>query len=162
MVPAMPPRASVRDLLADLLSQPVSVAGSAAQQLDGGRRAQLAVYRLDDGTTAALCVAELELAVAAAAAIAGQPASAVTSATRQGDLDGELAECFRETVNVLSRLLNSPTTAHVTLAGVHAVPGQVPADVARLALAPAARADYRVTVEGYGAGTLTFLGGRDD
>lgn len=153
----LPARASVRDLLADLLSQPVSVGAGAAQQLDGERRSQLAVYRFDDGSVAALCVAELDLAVAAAAAIAGMPAAAVAAATARSELDGDLAECYRETVNVLSRLLNSPTTPHVVLAGVHPVPGQVPADVARLALAPAARADYRVTVAGYGGGALTFL-----
>jgi hypothetical protein len=83
----------------------------------------------------------------------GEAASALES----GTLTGDLVEFYREVVNVLSRLLNSPSTPHVVLADVFEAPGQVPADVASVALEPAVRYDYRVSIDSYGAGAMTLL-----
>jgi hypothetical protein len=74
-----------------------------------------------------------------------------------GALTGDLEEFFREVVNVLAKLLNSPTTPHVRLGEVYRLPGPVPVAVAGLVLEPAARDDHRVTIDGYGPGSMTFL-----
>lgn len=154
----LPARTSIRDLLTDLLGCKVSVTDGPRQQLDPGRKAQLAVYRFDDGELAALCVADHDLACSAGAAIADLPPEDVVEARNSGELEGDLSEFYRETVNVLSRLLNTPETPHVVLEQVHPVPGQVPSDVASMAVAPGLRVDLAVAVEGYGGGAMTLLG----
>jgi hypothetical protein len=49
-------------------------------------------------------------------------------------------------------------TPHVVLRELVAVPGQIPADLAKIASAPEQRQDWQVSVEGYGEGVLTLLG----
>lgn len=158
MAVPIPVRASIRDLLRDLLQRPVSVTDGSPQVLDPGRLAHAAVFEYDEGPTAAVCVCDAALAGGSGAAIAMLPAEDAT-AVQQGDapLDGDLLEFFREVANVFGKLLNSPTTPHVLLRGLHPVPGAVPADVARVITTPGARADYQVAIDGYGQGTLTLL-----
>ena len=155
----MPARASYRDLLRDLLSRAVTVRGATGQHLDPDRPAYLAGYRYDDGQPAAVVVADLGLATAVSAAIAMLPPQETRGKVQeQGRLDDELLEFFREVVNVGAKLLNSPTTGHVVLRDVVAVPGEVPQDLAQLATTPSQRQDWHVTVDGYGEGVLTLLG----
>jgi hypothetical protein len=154
---AVPFRASVRDLLTDLLGRKVAVADAEPFVLAPERPAMLATYRFDDGEMAAAAACDLPLAASAGAAIGMLPAGEFDAG---GDrMDDELAEFFHEVVNVFAKLLNSPTTAHVVLRDVYPVPGDVRADVARLVLEPGGRLDYRVEVEGYGAGTMVLLTG---
>ncbi len=153
----LPVRASVRDLLADLLGRSVTVDRGDPQVLAASRPAYAASYVLDAGTPTALCVCDLALASRAGAAIGMLPASEATEQIEANALTGDVEEFFREVVNILAKLLNSPTTPHVKLAGVHPVPGPVPAAVAAVALEPADRVDYTVTIDGYGSGALTVL-----
>lgn len=153
---AVPFRASVRDLLTDLLARKVVVTDADPFVLTEERRALLASYRFDDGTVAAAAVCDVPLAASAGAAIAMTPADEVE---HDDGLDDETKEFFHEVVNVFAKLLNSPTTPHVVLREMHTVPGRVPADVAGFVLEPGGRFDYRVSIEGYGAGTMVVLTG---
>jgi hypothetical protein len=156
---AVPVRASVRDLLSDLLGCSTRVVDGAAQKLSTERPAMLAVYRRDDGTPAAVCVSDQDFAIRAGAAIAMMPLEEAMPPGAPRELDGDLLEFFREVVNVLAKLLNSPATPHVALREVQPVPGEVLRDVAELIASPAQRCDYRVTLEGYGDGVITLLAG---
>ncbi|MFA9446393.1 hypothetical protein [Egicoccus sp. AB-alg6-2] len=155
----MPARASYRDLLRDLLGRTVTVRSAGGQQLDPARPAYLAGYRFDDGSAAAVAVADLSLATAVAASIAMlPPVETRTQVEAAGALDEELLEFFHEVVNVAAKLMNSPTTPHVVLREVTAVPGDVAEDLAGIATTPQRRQDWQVTVDGYGEGVLTLLG----
>lgn len=155
----LPMRSSVRDLLADLLDREIKVDRGALQVLEEGRAAFAASYIRDDGAPAAVCVCDLSLAVGSGAAIGMVPPAAASAEAAAGELVGDTEEFFREVVNVLAKLLNSPTTPHVRLDAVYTVPGEVPAAVAAVVLAPAERADYRVAIDGYGVGRMTLLVG---
>lgn len=154
-----PVRASVRDLLTDLVGRPVTVTTApVAIGLDPERPSYAATYRCDDGRAAAMAVCDLDAALALGAAIGMTPrADAEAEVGRHGRLAGDLEEFFREVVNVLARLLNSPTSPHVALREVDVVPGEVRADAARVARRPAARLDVQVQVEGFDPGTLAVL-----
>ena len=155
MVP-VPPRASVRDLLRDLLGQPVRV--EPGQTLDlSERRALLAAYRLDEGGPAAAMISEVPLAAGAGAAIGMMSPGEIEDPSEVTDPESELFEFYHEVANVLAKLLNSPITPHVVLRELHAVPGEVPGDLARLGLAPSARVDYRVRIGEFDSGLLTLL-----
>lgn len=153
----VPPRASYRDLLRDLLGRTVEVRPGPPQHLDEDRSAYLASYRFDDGEVAGLGVVDLTFAAAAAAAIGMAPASEVADAERAGALGEEPLEFLHEVVNVAAKLLNSPTTPHVTLRELLPVPGEVDDVVAQVATSPRVRHDWKVAVEGYGEGCLTLL-----
>lgn len=155
-----PVRASIRDLLADLVGKQVRVdAATMPLALTAEEPAYAATYRFDDGRVAALTVCDLT-----AAACLGASLGFMSKADADKELEehgrrlaGDLEEFFREVVNVLAKLLNSPTSPHVALRELDAVPGQVRADSARVALRPGARMDATVTVEGFEAGRLAVL-----
>jgi hypothetical protein len=155
----MPARASYRDLLRDLLGQQVTIRPGPDQELEPKRPSYLACYRFDDGEVAALVVADLNLSTAMSAAIGMMPPVETRAEVAEaGKLEGDLLEFLHEVVNVGAKLLNSPTTPHVVLRELEAVPGEVPEDLAAIATEPDQRQDWLVTVDGYGEGLLTLLG----
>lgn len=154
----LPTRAALRDLLSDLVGQPVAIAESTGQALQPERPARGAVYRRDDGSVAALCVLDRDLATAVGAGLGGLPAPDASAAVDEaGDLGGELDEYVREVVNIVAKLLNTPGAPHVALRDVRRLPGEVPSDEASVLLTPRRRVDYRVRVDGYPQGTVTFV-----
>lgn len=154
----LPARASFRDLIRDLLGRDVQVRPGLAQHLAEDAPAYLAAYRFDDGEVAALAVTDLRLSAAAGAAIAGLPPDETWIQVQQDNaLDEELREFLHEVVNVTSRLFNSPSTPHVRFREHVMVPGELSEDIAALALRPRVRHDWSVEIDGYGAGTVTFL-----
>jgi len=155
----LPARASFRDLLRDLLGRDIQVRPGGAQELDAAQPAYLAAYRFDEGDVAALAVTDLRLSTAAGAAIAALPPQETWQTVQEaGALDEELTEFLYEVVNITAKLLNSPSTPHVVVRDHVAVPGEVSSDIAEVATAPHVRHDWTVTIDGYGEGTVTFLG----
>lgn len=154
----IPVRATVRDLLRDLLGAKVTVTEDTMQQLDPERPAYLATYRQDDGRPVAATIVDLTGAAAMGGAI-GMMAASDVAAEMEGKstLEGDLRDFFGEVVNVFGKLLNSPTTKHVKLDGLHPVPGEVPASVAAVVKDPKARVDYTITIEGHPSGILTLV-----
>jgi hypothetical protein len=156
----VPVRASVRDLLRDLLGCATKVKDAPAPQvLSTDKPALVAIYRRDDGSAAAACVSDQDFAARAGAAIAMMPLADAMPHDPAKGLDEDIAELFHEVVNVLAKLMNSPTSPHVTLREVLQLPGNVPADIAALVTGPGKRSDYRVDLDGFGEGTLTLLAG---
>lgn len=153
----IPVRASVRDLLSDLLARPVQVTAGTPPALDAQGSAWAATYVRDDGVAAAVCVCDTPLAVSSGAAIGMVPAATAADEAATGELTGDTLEFFREVVNVLAKLLNSPASPHVRLGTLYSLPGEVPGDVASIVLHPRHRTDFDVDVDGYGRGSMTVL-----
>ena len=154
----VPVRATVRDLLRDLVGARVTATEDGQQVLSEERSSYLSVYRRDDGTPVAATIVDLTAAAALGGAIGMMSAADVEEALGDASaLEGDLYEFFAEVVNVFAKLLNSPTTKHVRLDGVLPVPGDVPPDVARVVLEPRTRIDYTIEVEGHRRGILTLV-----
>lgn len=154
----IPVRASVRDLLSDLLATPVTIREGDPQELDPERAAYCSVYCRDDGEPVAALITDLTAAASLGAALGSTSLSEAQEAVAGGDaLSGDLLDAFGEVANVFARLLNSPTTKHVALGGTHRVPGEVEQRVASLVLEPRARVDYAVAVDGQSTGVLTLV-----
>lgn len=156
----MPSRASVRDLLTDLLGRPVRVEAASPLVLSRARAAYLSAFRRDDGGVGGALVANREAAISTAAALGMVPEARLAQEIGEdGALRGELLDFFHEVANVLSKLLNSASSPRVVLRELLPVPGMVPADVAAFVRAPGSRADYRIEVEGASPGMFTLLSG---
>ena len=153
----IPPRASIRDLLGDLLGHAIVVGESDLQRLAPERTAYASVYRRDDGTVAASLVCDLDLAASCGAAIGMMGPEAAVAATDGGQLDEDTLEFFQEVSNVFAKLLNAANAPHVVVRETVPLPGEVPREVAEVLLEPGERVDLRVEVDGYGPGTMTLL-----
>ena len=155
----LPARASFRDLMRDLVGQPVTVRPGPPLELTPDRPSYLAGYRFDAGDAAAMAVSDLTLAAAAGAAIGMMPPKeSLEEVAAAGALEGDLLEFFHEVVNVAARLLNSPSTPHVVLRSLDPVPGPIAADLVEIARTPSVRHDWTVTIQGYGEGRIALLG----
>lgn len=120
----------------DLLGRGTAVDKVPPLVLEEDQPAVIAEYRTDDGAVGAICLVDAEFAIRTAGALTMVPPAAVADTVRKGDVSHSL-ENFREIVNILASLLNSPKTSHLRLAVLHVVPGDLP--------------------EGYGAGRLSLL-----
>ncbi len=153
----MPVRAAVRDLLTDLLGRRARVSSAPPQGLTAEQPALCGIYRLDDGLPVAVFVGDQDLAARAGAALAAMPLEEALPSDPAAGLAEDVRDCFKEVLNVMTKLLNNPTAPHTVLREVVALPGRVAADVAELISQPGQRSDYRVEVDGYGEGTITLL-----
>ena len=140
----------------DLLGRGTAVDKVTPLILEEDQPAVIAEYCTDEGRVGAICLVDAEFAIRTAGALTMVPPAAVADTLRKGDLSDAL-ENFREIVNILASLLNSPKTSHLRLAGVHVVPGDLPDGVSSLVEKPAFRRDFAVQIEGYGNGRLSLL-----
>lgn len=152
----VPIQEDIRDLLMDLLGRGVAVDKVPPLVLEEDQPAVIAEYRTDEGAVGAICLVDAEFAIRTAGALTMVPPAAVADNLRKGDVSESL-ENFREIVNILASLLNSPKTSHLRLAGLHVVPGDLPDGVSSLVASPEFRRDFAVQIEGYGAGRLSLL-----
>jgi hypothetical protein len=152
----VPIQEDIRDLLMDLLGRGAAVDKVSPLVLEDDQPAVIAEYRTDEGAVGAVCLVDAEFAIRTAGALTLVPPAAVADTLRRGELTESL-ENFREIVNILAQLLNSPKTSHLRLAGVHVVPGDLPDGVAALVQRPEFRRDFAVQIEGYGQGRMSLL-----
>jgi len=153
----VPIQEDIRDLLVDLLGRGAAVDKVGRLDLEEDEAAVVAEYVTDEGDVGALCIVDGPFATRTGAALSMVPAAVAEESVRRNEVPDHLLENFREIVNILARLLNSPRTAHLRLSGVHVLPGDLPAGVTLLRDAPEFRRDFAVQIEGYGAGRLSLL-----
>jgi hypothetical protein len=154
----VPIQEDIRDVLLGLLGRGVAVDKVGVLELADDDAGAVAEFVTEDDEVGALCVMDGPFVVRGGAALVLVPQSAAEDDLARGELEAHL-EVAGEVVNVLARLLNSPSTPHLRLAGVHRLPGDLPEGVTALLAAPAFRRDFAVTIEGYGDGRLSLLVG---
>jgi hypothetical protein len=154
----VPIQEDIRDLLHELLGRGVAVDKVGPIELDEDEPFAIAEYLTDDDQVAALCILDGPFAVRAGAALVLVPAAVAEESLRKNEVEEQFFEYVQEVLNILSRLLNSPSTPHLRLQSVHRLPGAtLPDGVTALRDGPAFRRDFAVTIEGYGDGRFSLL-----
>jgi hypothetical protein len=155
----LPMLEAIRDLVGDLLSRGCAVDKTADRlELSPEIPVVLAEYIDEDGDVAGVAVADLPFACRSGSALVMMPPAVAEEAIRAGELDGDMLDCFREVVNVLTRLMNSSETPHVKLRAVYQSGQLLPGELRVLLRGERARRrDYAVTIEEYGEGRLAVL-----
>lgn len=148
----VPIQEDIRDLLGDLIGRGVAVE-RASPLADPPL---VAVYVTKDDKVGALCVCDIPFAILAGAALVMVPAAGAKDRAAEGDLGDTDLELAHEVMNVLARVMNTPSTPHLRLAGFHHR-HDLPDEAAPLLAAPAVRKDFVATIEGYGEGRLGLL-----
>jgi len=152
----MPIPEDVGDLLADLLGKPTAVSKARAFDLDDEESQWLTARYVDDrDVLIGACVCDLPFAAMSATALAMIPAVVANEAIAAGSLEAGLRENTYEVVNIMSKLLNGPSHAHLRLTEL--VDG-IPEDARRLIDRAPGRKFYDVTVVGYPNGRISLIG----
>ena len=170
-MPLFPPEAKIplpiqealRDFFVDLLGKgAVAEKGTA---FDAARAAEtegkhylIGLWTDDRGRPSALCITELLLAAAMGAALVLAPATALPEVQRTNVMPENLLENYREVLNILTSMMNSPKTPHLRLSEVLTFPAeQLPNAAFDLMTTPGQRRDYLLRIEGYADGRLALL-----
>jgi hypothetical protein len=153
----VPIQEDIRDLLGTLLGKAVEVGKVSKLEFEEGDAGVIAEFVTDAGSTDALCLVDAAFAVRASGALIMIPVPAVEQKVARHQIEDDDVEVLHEVVNVLSKLLNSASTPHLKLEGMHRVPGELPEGVNALLAKPEFRRDFAVFIEGYGEGRFSLL-----
>ncbi|AXV05404.1 CheY-like receiver [Euzebya pacifica] len=154
----LPDREALRDLFSDLLSKTCAVERiDDGVALSPGTVAVIAEYVDADGEAAGAAIADLPFACRSGSALVMMPPTVADEALEAAEIDGDMFDCFKEVVNVLSRVLNSPDSPHVKLRGMYRVGELLPGGVRTLLQDGDRRRHFTVDIEEYGTGVLTVV-----
>lgn len=150
----MPVPERVGEFLTDLVGRSVIAEKRDELDFDADDAVYLsAVYVDDNGEVAGACVADLAFAAHSGAALAMIPKPVAVESIAAGELSETLAENFHEVANIVTALLNGPSSAHLKMRDIAA---DVPEEVRALVLRAAGRRQYTVTVNDYGSGSFAL------
>ncbi len=151
---ALPDAGAVARLVTSLIGKQVTQkAGAVLKRLPEGGVA--GVFRNDAQEIVVLVLADVSLAAATGAALAMIPATAAQDAARSGVLPPNMAENFREVVNVMSGLLTGSGNRAVRLTEFSV--GAMPEQAGDVFSTPGGRLDLELDIQGYGKGALSFI-----
>lgn len=146
----------VGDLLADLLGKPTAVSKARSfDYADEDDQWLTARYVNDRDELIGACICDLPFVATAATALAMIPAVVANEAISAGSIEPSLRDNAYEVVNIMSKLLNGPSHAHLRLTEL--VDG-IPDDARQLAERAPGRKHYDVTVVGYPNGRMSLIG----
>lgn len=118
----------------------------------------IGIYHDQQGRLAALSLADLRFAAATGAALGMIPAAAAADAVKEGALSDTLLENYREVSNILSSVLNSPTSPHLKSVGAWTTDdAELPDEVWGVIADARKRREFAVTIDGYGDGRLGIV-----
>jgi hypothetical protein len=126
-------------------------------QIDEDAPAILAEFVSDEETVGALCLVDHRAAISLGGALVGVPPEAVQQAVDGYKLDDDAIENVREVVNVMAQLFNSDFTPHVRFRELHRQPGKLPDGAQALRKKPLAARHFKVSIDGYVDGTVSFM-----
>jgi hypothetical protein len=154
----LPIQEDVRDLLSDLLGRQVLAVKGEPLALDH-EPGVVGSYVTGDDTVCALAAADIDFACRSGAALSMVPVVVAEESLRAGRISESLLDNTHEVINIASRLVNSPLSPHLRLARLYVTPGDLPDEIESLLARPAARRDFAVTIDGYGAGRISLMRG---
>ena len=150
---------TIQQIIGDLLGRSVTITRGDTFVLDPGTPAVVSDYLAEDGAIAAVCITDLRLSNALGAALTMVDPATVEESVRKAEIDDKNLENLAEIVKIMARLFNHDDCAHLRWNNAHAVPGELPVETVALMKNPAARRDFDVTVDEYGAGKLAVIVG---
>ncbi len=167
-MPLIPPASKIplpiqevlKDFFVDLLGK--GAAASKGRELklkpDGEAKYVVAVYEDKYDRVGALCISELMMAAVGGAALVLAAPTILPEVEAAQQLPANLLDNYREVVNILASVLNTPSTPHLRLTSIHTWPDEdLPAEAWGVIETPGNRRDFEITVDGYGGGRLSIL-----
>jgi hypothetical protein len=152
------PRAdALEEVLQAMVGTEVRVVREKEATIDNDAPSVVAEYIGDEDSVGVLCVVDHVAALSLGSALVGVAPEAAQQAIGDYKLDDDAIDNVREVVNVMAQLFNSDFTPHVRFAEVHRQPGKLPEATQALRRKPLATRHYRVSVEKYSSGRVSFL-----
>jgi hypothetical protein len=153
----LPKAVDVQQMLGMLYSDGFSVKSGSAVSADLGSKSLVAVYVDDDNKPVTACVSDYPFTAFAGGALTRIPKGGAEDMASSGDFSEMILSNVYEIMNICSRLFMDSNTPHLRLDRSYSKPDLAPDDVRAMLSSTKARADFEVTIPGYGNGKLSFL-----
>ncbi len=153
----LPAPKELRDLLRDLVDREVTLRPGPPFAVSDFYPASIATFVDARLTVRAAVALDLPLSAFAGAAAALVPVATATSAIQAGAVTGSLSTSLSEACSVLASLFNVGNAPHLRLYAAHLAGAALPADARMRTQVLGRRADFYVTVAGYGTGRLAIV-----
>ena len=153
----VPTSAAVEEVLGAMVGSEVKVAVDRAPVIDDDAPAVIAEFVSDQETVGALCFVDHAAAISLGGALIGAAPEAVQQAIDGYKLDDDAIDNVREVVNVMAQLFNSDFTPHVRFRELHRQPGKLPDGAQALRTKPLATRHFKVSIDGYATGIVSFM-----
>jgi hypothetical protein len=151
--PAIP---ALREMLEMMLGRGVTVTDAGWAPPAGAVPVAVGVY-VDDAEALAGCAwVDLPLAAAMGAAMSMVPKARVEECVQTGEVVPDFQENLHEVLNIASALLNTEDSGHVRIRTLELLAAGLSEDTLTLLADPRAAGYYRVSVEEYGDGLMSF------
>jgi len=154
---AVPKEVEVQEMLGMLYDAGLTVKSGENQAIEAGSKNLIAVYVDDADQPVTACACDYNFTAFAGAALTKIPKGGAEDAASSGDFSGTMLGNLNEVMNICSRLYMNSSTPHLRLDKTYSSPDDVPEDVKPILSNSAGRADYDVSIPGYGDGKLAFL-----
>ena len=117
----------------------------------------LCTYTDQNDALGGVWLCDVPMATRAGGALSMIPPNGLIDALAQNELGENVAENFREIVNVAASLFNSTNTPHLKLKEMMIKPAEYPQDVQCLINYPGGRQDFKINITEYGEGSVTLI-----
>ncbi len=153
----VPTMAEVSEFLTSLVGKTVEVTAGEAWPYNPERFCAVAVFISDENKPLVVLTADLVFASNIGAALTLIPPEVAKESQGTGLLADDLAENFREVINICTTLFHGPHVPHLKLSGVFLKAGEVSDEVKKIIAKPSLRGDYSANIPQYNGGKLALL-----
>ncbi|HID81297.1 MAG TPA: hypothetical protein EYH06_03325 [Chromatiales bacterium] len=154
---ATPKEIEVQEMLGMLYDAGLSVKSGDALATEAGSKSLIALYVDDEDQPVTVCACDYNFTAFAGAALTKIPKGGAEDAASSGDFSGAILGNLNEVMNICSRLFMNSSTPHLRLDKTYNSPDEIPEGAKQILSSSAGRADFDVTIPGYGDGKLAFI-----
>jgi hypothetical protein len=155
----VPSADALQEVLHAMVGTDVKVVIERQPEVDDDAPSVLAEFICDSDTVGALCRVDHRSAISLGSALVGVVPEAAQEAIEGYRLDDDAIENVREVANVLAQLFNTDFTPHLRFNVLHRQPGKLPENAQDLRRRPLATRHYKVSVDRYSTGVMSFFFG---
>jgi len=159
MVPVhLPTVVAARELIADLVDNPMSLSEVEGHAPDPGLNPIYATYLTRSDEFAAVCSTSISLAAVLGSALALIPDTVARECAASGELTENLKDAFDHVVNICASLLCSESTPHVRLGRTYPSLDEMPEEAQALLADAGPALHMTIKIEDFGElGSMSFV-----
>ena len=154
---AIPKQIEVQQMLGMLYDNEISVDEAEPLNTDAGAKTLVAVYIDDEDKPVTVCTCDFNFTAYAGGALTKIPKPGTDEMAESGEFSQMIMGNFYEVMNICSRLFMNSQTPHLRLEKTYTAPEDAPGEVVELLSSSSRKAGFKVNIDGYGDGQISFV-----
>ncbi|HBR97242.1 MAG TPA: hypothetical protein DD979_07670 [Gammaproteobacteria bacterium] len=154
---AIPKKIEVQQMLGMLYDNEISVEDAEPIAAQEDPKAMVAVYVDDNDVPVTACTCDFNFTAYAGGALTKIPQGGAAEMAETGEFSQMIMGNFYEVMNICSRLFMNSQTPHLRLEKTYPKLDDAPGEVTTIFTEAASNVGFKVNIDGYGEGQLSFV-----